>query len=114
MSGIFLINRQTNNVKRYYYLILPYEIYCTPEPHLVEVSVKLVLFEVVQHAAVEVFLQEVFYQGSEEPGPQSEVPRECWDSHLTPSDNYTEIQQVHYASQCYTKYTVNFLCGVYS
>ena len=75
MRGIFLTNRQTNNVKRYYYLILPYEIYCTPERYLVEVSIKLALFEVVQHAAVEVFLQEVLYQGPEVPGPQSEVPQ---------------------------------------
>ena len=75
MSGIFLINRQTNNVKRYYCLIFPYEICCTPERYLVEVSVKLALFEVVQHAAVEVFLQEVLYQRPEVPGPQSEVPQ---------------------------------------
>ena len=54
---------------------LPYEIYCTPERYLVEVSVKLALFEVVQHTAVEVFMQEVLYQGPEVPGPQSEVPQ---------------------------------------
>ena len=62
-------------MKRYYYLILPYEICYTLERYLVEVSVKLALFEVVQHAAVEVFLQEVFYQGPEVAGPQSEVPQ---------------------------------------